>query len=248
MLQMKQVCKRVSAVPLMALVAAAAHAYFWVIPPAYENTNVGDGLNTIVRNAGNPRTYQMIVHASQLTGIAVGDQIVGITFRLYNGAAGSWPSADVTWSDYEVYIGESVDPASMSTTFADNWIGSPVQVMDGPFTIPAGSFGWTSTNPKPWATVEWTFSTPFTYTGGHLGILFTHPGSDSAEVQFLDALSTTRPGYGVDYRAASATGFQMPSGAFTSFTIGRLNVVPEPATLLTLATGLSLIALRRRKR
>jgi hypothetical protein len=96
MLQMKQVCKRVSAVPLMALVAAAAHAYFWVIPPAYENTNVGDGLNTIVRNAGNPRTYQMIVHASQLTGIAVGDQIVGITFRLYNGAAGSWPSADVS--------------------------------------------------------------------------------------------------------------------------------------------------------
>ncbi len=243
-----RICRRVFAVPFLVLIASAGRAYFWVIPPAYENTNFGDGLNTIVRNAGNPRTYQMIVAASQLTGITPGDQIVGITFRLYNGAATAWPSADVTWTDYEVYIGASVDPASMSTTFANNWIGTPTQVMDGPFTIPAGTFGWTSTNPKPWATVEWTFATPFTYTGGHLGILFSHPGSTSSEVQFLDSLGTTRPGYGVDYRAASATSFGASSGSFTSFTIARLNVVPEPASLLVMATGMALLALRRRGR
>lgn len=129
MLHVKHVCKRVSAVPILVLAASVANAYYWVIPPAYETTNFGDGLNTIVRNAGNPRTYQMIVAASQLTGITPADQILGITFRLYNAAPSAWPSADVTWTDYDVYIGESVDPASMTTTFASNWIGAPVQVM-----------------------------------------------------------------------------------------------------------------------
>ncbi|MEM4409876.1 MAG: PEP-CTERM sorting domain-containing protein, partial [Candidatus Caldarchaeum sp.] len=59
---------------------------------------------------------------------------------------------------------------------------------------------------------------------------------------------TTRPGYAVDYRAVSGTGFQVPTGAFTSFTIARLNVVPEPASLLAVSTGLAFLALRRRRR
>ena len=85
------------------------------VPNTEPATHTG-GPNTLVRNAANPRTYQQIISASQLSGIPVGARINGYSIRFAVTASNTvnvpWPPVTATWADYEIHVGPSISPAS----------------------------------------------------------------------------------------------------------------------------------------
>ena len=231
--------------------AVVANAQYVVVPNAYANTAAStSGLNTFIRDSGNPRKGQLMINANQLGGINNGDQITGITFRLWTGATVGFPANDATWADYSIAVGQAVAPLSGTTTFATNFTGTPTLVRSGSLTIPKNSFT-SGGNPNAWG-YEIKFQTPYTYTGGHLAIEVRHTGSNIVNVasDFLEVATTADAGYvSGNFRSYTATGNTATVGALANFTVTRLSVqaVPEPASLTALGIG-ALALLRRRKR
>ena len=210
-----------SPLPLVALLACPALFAQSVVVPAANATVAGiSGLNTLVRNAGNPRTYMLGINAAELSGLPVGDMIVGVSFRQYNGGATTWPPTDVLWTDYEVSIGPCVPTASFTTTFATNFLVPPVLVRDGAMVLPANTFSGVGTV-KPWGEFYFNLQTPVPYVGGDLGILFSHPGSTAATNCFLDNVASNAAAHGV---AVSGAAFQSPTGTVgAAFCIARVH-------------------------
>lgn len=213
----------------------SAQAITVVAPNQQSNTGLSTGLNDA------DRTYQMQFGSNLLTGINVGDSITGLTFRISsNQVTPSSPASSFT--DYEIYLAEAANAiSSMSNTFANNMINS-VQVRDGGLSFDEGDFQGGALNPNtnPFGPVI-NFSTPYTYLGGDLVVLISHtPGS--ATIGFLDALTTSAPGYGTDFQAFSAGSFGATTGSqqamtITQFTVAQAQPIPEPVTILgTLAS------------
>src|SRR5438876_5424228 len=76
-----------------------------VVPNSFATTGGGGGLNTLMRNSGNPRSYQVVYAASELTG-AVGLDLTGITWRMFGGQATFPPigGGAYTFSDYQIRV------------------------------------------------------------------------------------------------------------------------------------------------
>jgi hypothetical protein len=219
-----------------------------VVPNVYTNTTApgGAGLNTFIRDTGNPRTGQLLINANQLTSL-IGQNIVGMNFRLFAGSTVAFPPAGATWADYEIRVGAG-GTFPMSTTFANNFVGTPSLVRDGPLTINAGNFPGTGGPPRPFGTAPILFDTPFAYTGGNLAIEVRHSGSNivnNALNDFLEAVQTTDAGNNVNFASVTATGNTALTGAANTFTVTQL-VVPEPASLSVLAIGALALVRRRR--
>ncbi|MBL1211526.1 PEP-CTERM sorting domain-containing protein [Geminocystis sp. GBBB08] len=186
------------------------------------------------------RTYQMQYGASLLTGINIGDVITGLTFRISSNLLNS-NSLAASFTDYEIYLSQAVNTiANMSTTFANNQSNS-VQVRDGALSFNANDFQGGALNPStnPFGPVI-SFDNPYTYQGGDLVVLIQHTPS-SSNIGFLDALNTSTPGYGTDFRAFTGNSFGATTGTQASITITQFTVepqaVPEPLTILgTLAS------------
>jgi len=236
--------KKVLVLMAVGLLASAALADVTVVPNAYANTVGQGGLNTITRNAGNPRSYQVIYAASELGSIPVGYQIVGLTWRMYTGYA-PWPPEIASWNDYEIRIGTpATNPGTMSTSFAANFSGNEVLVHDGPLSIPINYFPGPAGPPNPFPAQSIMFQTPWVYPGGDIIIDIRHPGGNHASATgYLDGVTTTGAGYGVTCRAISATTFTPTTGSYTTAYITRVEFVPEPAGLVLMVLGL---LLRRR--
>jgi hypothetical protein len=229
-----------------ALAGSAAMADV-VVPNAYTNTAAStSGLNTFIRDTGNPRTGQLLIAASQLGGVNVGDQISGLTFRLWTGATVAFPGSNATWSDYTINVGQGVAMGTATTTFANNFVGAPTTVRSGPLTINAGAFPLGGP-PRPFGSTI-MFNAPYTYTGGNLLIEIRHSGSNIVNVasDFLEVALTTDPGYNNSFWAATATGAAATTGAVANFTVTNLVVIPTPAGLSVL--GLAGLGLLRRRR
>lgn len=228
------------------LAAAAANAQV-VVPNAYATTTAStSGLNTFIRDTGNPRTGQLLINANQL-GVAVGQQIDGLTFRLYTGATAAFPAANATWSDYTINIGQGVAFGSQTTTFASNFVGTPTTVRSGPLVINTGSFGLASPTPNPFGSLI-MFNTPYTYTGGNLLIEVRHSGSNivNSATDFLECALTTDAGYNTNFWSATATSNTATTGTAANFTVTQLHLVPAPGSLALLGLG-GLFAGRRRR-
>ncbi len=214
---------------------AVASAQTDVISPANMATvNGTGGLNTVVRDAGNPRAYQIVFAASELTGV-VGQQLTAITWRSFSTQA-TFPTAALVYADYEIRAATSLtSPATMSTTFASNLGPDVVLVQDGPLTIPVSNFPGVGTGTAPFAFGGFIqFQTPFTYAGGDLVIDVRHPGATSGTTGFLDGLVTTSTaqGYGTTVKAMSQTTATTPTvGTFTTAFITKLHF--EPGTAVT---------------
>jgi hypothetical protein len=233
------ILRRISAFALVACAIVPMTNAQVVVPNEFASTPAStSGLNTFIRDLGNPRTGQLLINANQLTSL-VGQQIGGISFRLFTGATLPFPAMDATWTDFTIRIGQGVAFGSQSTTFANNFVGLPTTVRTGPLTIAANSYPVAPGDPNPFGG-QITFSLPFVYAGGNLLIEIRHTGSNitnNAANDFLEVALQTNPNYNVNYWSATATGNTATVGAQNNFTVTQLHVIPEPATALLLLVG-----------
>jgi hypothetical protein len=182
---------------------AIALAQSVVVPNANATTAGTSGLNTLIRNAANPRTYQYGVNASELAGIPIGSVLTGISLRLYPAtAAMSWPAADITWANYDISVGPANPTATWGANPATNFSSPPQVVRTGPMTLDGGAFTATATPavPNPWSEFYFDFKVPYTYTGGDLAMLFSHSGSsDAAAPPFPEVVVPSAATHGVSF-------------------------------------------------
>jgi hypothetical protein len=207
-------------------IAGALPAQSVTVPAANENTRGAAGLNTVVRQAPNARTYMMGIAASELSGIPVGSPINGISLRsiafVAAGQPTSYPTANATWANYDIQIGNVIPLNTWTTTFLSNFMGTPTTVRSGQMVMDAGSFTFSGTlpapQPEPWGTFYFDFQRPFVYTGGDIGIYITHTGSDQANAPFLDTVNPLVGSYtamsALSYNAVTSTGLNQANAVY----------------------------------
>lgn len=190
----------------------------YVVPPNYAGvqataTFLGPLTNT-------QRTIHLLIRDSILTPL-IGQEITAITFRLLASATSNWPAADVTFTNYDIYLSPSVAPENRSFTFADNIAGPQKRVRSGPLTIPAGSFPFGG-SPTTFGT-DINFDSAYIYTGGHLLIEIRHTGFTGTSAS-VDAASTSSSGYAFLYSSCWASTYTATSGGLqANFVVSRLN-------------------------
>lgn len=219
-----------------ALAAPVLHGAVVVLPNSAASTEGNSVLSAAV--GINARTLQLQVAASQLGDVPVGSVINNIVFRQDAVGTGAAPAASYSYSQYKIALAQAANSiGSMSLTFADN-MQSPVTVFDGPLTIAALSFPGGS-SPNPWG-ASITFDTPYTYQGGDLVVLISHPDSTAGTAVFLDAVGVASS----DFRSIRANTFNAPVADISDnvFTVFQLGYTPVPEPMETaLLTGVGLI-------
>lgn len=231
-----------------AIAAPSLHAALVTLPNSAATTEGSSVLATAVQTT--PRTLQLQVAASQLGGIPVGSVLESISFR-QDGGGSAAPAGSYSYSQYKITLAEAANSiASMSMTFADNMV-DPVSVFDGPLTIAASSYPG-GTTPNPWG-ASITFETPYTYQGGDLVVLISHPASSAGTAVDLDAVGEAS----TEYRSIrNQTTFDAATAGITDnvFTVFRVGftaaAVPEPmeTALLTGVGLLGFLGWRRARR
>lgn len=229
-----------------ALLAAGSSVYAGgfdsVVPNAFANASAGSSF--VGPLASTARTYQLLIHESELSGL-VGLELTGLTWRLPSNITAAWPAADATFGDYSIFLSGSVDPADRSLTFAENVVGPQTQVRSGPLSIDAGSFT-VGGSPNEFG-LNIGFSN-YLYTGGNLLVEIRHSGSNSTSrsVEAVPASSGGPVGYGTLFSAAWQSGADATVGLQGNFSVTRFTAIPTPgAVSLALVAGLA--ATRRRR-
>ncbi len=198
-----------------------AYSAFYVVPPNYAGVQ---GTGTFLGPLSNAqRTYQLLIRDSILTGL-VGQQITGLTYRLIASATSNWPASDVTFTNYDIYLSQSVAPENRSFTFANNIVGVQKRVRSGSLTITAGSFPFGG-SPTTFGS-DITFDSAYVYNGGHLLIEIRHTGF-SGTSSSTDALLTSTAGYAYLFSACWAGSYTATSTTTQgNFAVLRLNTSP----------------------
>jgi hypothetical protein len=201
-----------------------ANSAYNVVPPNYASVQ---GTGTFLGPLSNAqRTYQMLIRDSILTGLA-GQQITALTFRLLASASSNWPASDVTFTNYDIYLSQSVAPENRSFTFAQNVVGAQKRVRSGSLTIPAGSFPFGG-SPTTFG-MDITFDSAYVYNGGHLLIEIRHTGFSGTSAS-TDAVLTSTAGYGFLFSACWASSYTATSTTTQgNFVVTRLNASPLTA-------------------
>jgi hypothetical protein len=240
------------ALPLVLAGGAQVSAQVVVVPNVFATAPGGAGSLSLIGTLNNPWTVQLLWNENQLTGL-VGSQISSLRYRLNSVIPNGYPLTTTTWSDYRISLGSSVAPNQATGTYASNFTTTPTLVRSGPLTVqpfawPAGPGGGMT---APWG-VEITFDNPFVYTGGHLAMLVTHPGSNNPDFgnALLESTSTSAPGNGVNFNRISSNDFNGLVGTQSVFSgVIQLNAtpIPEPTSLAMLAAAaIPFVAWRRR--
>lgn len=190
----------------------------FVVPPNYAGVQATATFLGPLSSA--QRTIHFLIRDTVLTPL-LGQEITAITFRLLASASSNWPAADVTFSNYDIYLSPGVAPENRSFTFADNIAGPQKRVRSGPLTIPAGSFPFGG-SPTTFGT-DINFDSAYVYTGGHLLIEIRHTGFTGTSAS-VDAASTSSSGYAFLYSSCWASSYTATSGALqANFAVSRLN-------------------------
>ena len=171
---------RMAAVPAFFLLVAPAHAGEIIVPNHAPTTAGNGGYSTLMHT--QERSYQLVVGPQELGGLAVGDLITGITWRLPSWVVyADWPGvgnvADIT--NYDIYLSTSNNPpGSLSTTYTDNIGSDVVQVRGGPLSLTGPHFpgGALTPNVNPLGMVI-PFSSSYIYKGGDLLLTIRHTGN-----------------------------------------------------------------------
>ncbi|TVQ61519.1 MAG: hypothetical protein EA379_06175 [Phycisphaerales bacterium] len=221
--------------------AAAAGPITQTVPLSAENAA---GNSTFLGPLANSqRTYQLLVHESQLTNL-VGLRLTGLSWRLPTAATIDWPAAIVEYANYDIYISDSVNPADRSLTFADNVVGTQTQVRSGALTIDENSYTSGSSPNAFGPTID--FGTEYLYTGGNLLVEIRHTGFTGTS-RSVDAYSTSAAtGYGSLFSAAWTGNYEGVQGTQGNFSIFQFNAIPTPGAAALLGMG-ALVAARRRR-
>lgn len=231
-----------------------SHAQTVVVPNANTTLEGSNGLSTPIRSAA--RTIQMIISASELASVPIGDQFTGISFRLDNTQLVSRPDFAITFANYDLYMGQAaVTPATANNTLALNYSpGSKTQVRGGALNLAAGAFsnGGSGATPNAFAaTIAFNLNGGgYTYKGGDIVLELTHSGNLNTDFA-LDAAvnSTTATALGdTGYNATTNT--NITSGLMPVVRFSYAPVVlsaPEPGTLALLGVGAIGLLIRRRR-
>lgn len=199
-----------------------------IVPPEYANVP-GTGVFTGPL-ASTARTYQLLIHENYLTTLA-GKELTGISFRLPQAASVNWPAADISYSNYDIYLSGSVPPANRSLTFADNVVGTQTKVKSGTLNMTAGIYP-SGGSPNMFGK-EITFDTVWTYNAGHLLIEIRHSGSNGTSSS-IDALTTSTSGYGGFFSACWVGSYTGITGSQGNFGVVRISADnPIPVELLS---------------
>lgn len=199
-----------------------------VIPPAYTTI---PGTATFLGPLSNAnRSYQLLIHESLLTSL-ISKEIVGISFRLPSSASAAWPTSDITYSTYDIYLSGSVPPANRSLTFANNVVGTQRLVRSGPLQIPANSHPFGS-SPNQFGK-EISFNQSYSYSGGHLLIEIRHQGFSGTSTS-VDAIGTAVSGYGTLFSALWQSAYIPTNGSQGNFSVFQLKYEdPIPVELIS---------------
>lgn len=188
-----------------------------VIPAAFTTTYGGLNFSGPLSNTGI--TYQLLINQSELTDL-IGESLNGLTFRSPPslGTTTSWPTVATTYENYDIYLSEGVAPASRSLVFANNIVGTQLQVRSGPLVITPNSFPAAAVTSFGSSIV---FNTPYLYNGGHLLLEIRHSTSDGGG-RASDAISSSNPVFGTTVSTAYTASY---SGTGTVFGVGGAAVV-----------------------
>lgn len=168
--------------------------------------------------ANAARTYQIIIDDSQLTALS-GQYLTSISFRLPSSASASWPAANTTYPDYQIYLSDGVDPVNRQLNFAANVVGTQTQVRSGSLLIPAGSV---SNNGS--FTFNINFNTPYLYTGTNLVIEVRQTGSNGTTTS-IAAAGIDSSGYGTLFTACWSASTTVLQGNFSNVKISTGSVL-----------------------
>ncbi len=220
---------------------------FTVVPTAAVGVDGNSGTNTPIRSVA--RTLQVILSASELGGISVGDTLEGIAFRLDKSEI-SQPPFDLNFASYDIFLGQAaLTPTTMSSTFADNYLGGTrVQMRSGGLTMPQASLPFGG-NPNSFGSqIAFNLSGgKYTYTGGDLVLEVRHTGNAATDFQ-LDAT--------LNNAVAAARVGNTSTATIEDATLGprvpvmRLqftSMAPEPGSLALLGLGAGMGLLVRRR-
>jgi len=213
-------------------VSAQEDILFQVVPSDYTST---PGTSAFLSQlASTPRTYQLLIHESLLIDL-VGKELHAVSWRLPTSATSDWPATEVTVTNHDIYLSESVTPADRSLTdFSANVVGPQKMVRAGTLVISPNSYTFGNT-PNIWGP-EIMFDSLYLYTGGHLLIEIRQTGTGSS--RSVDALSTTTSGYGTLFSACWGNGFTANSGSQGNFSIVRLTADdPIPVELTSFSAS-----------
>ena len=227
--------KHIFALLAAVMVTLPAGAQIRGVVPNDRETQFGGG-TFLGPLANTPRTYQLLISASELTSF-IGLELSAITFRLGSAAAASWPNASVSFSSYDIRISQGVDPANRSLTFANNVVGAQTLVRSGALTIDAGSYQIGST-PNPFGPAI-NFASTYLYTGGNLLIELRHTGFTGTSTSVDSVLASGGPGngYGTRFSAAWTGSYTGTTGTQGNFSVIQLSAVPEPSSVVLGAVG-----------
>jgi hypothetical protein len=199
------------------------------IPNAYETTP-GNG-TFLGPLANSQRTYQWLINSNQLTSF-VGQELTGLAMRIPTSATAAWPlagSGGVTFTNFDIYMSESVTPADRSLTFANNIVGTQTQVRSGSLSIAESAYPFGATPNSFGPVISFT---PWLYNGSHLLIELRHTGF-SGTSRSVEALTTSAPGYLSDFAAAWTGSYTGTAGSAGNFSVIQITSqpVPEPGSI-----------------
>ncbi len=142
-------------------------------------------------------TYQLLIAASELTQL-VNKNLISISFRNPINSTTSWPQNETTFNNYDIYLGNAVNPADRTLVFAQNAIGLITLVRTGNLIVPINAIT-SGSNPNSFS-YDIDFTTPYYYSGGNLLVEIRHFGT-SGFSRRVDAVNTEVPGYGTLFSA-----------------------------------------------
>jgi hypothetical protein len=166
-----------------------------VVPNSYTSIT---GTNPFVGPFSNTQmTYQLLIAASQLTDL-VNKNLVSISFRNTFNSSTPWPNTETTFINYDIYLGQAVNPVDRTLSFSQNAVGLITLVRSGNLVVPINALTIGS-NPNNFS-YDVAFSTPYFYNGGNLLIEIRHFGA-SQPSRRVDSVSTATAGYGTLFSA-----------------------------------------------
>lgn len=209
-----------------------------VVPSSLQNDE-GNAGEASTFGSGSAR-IQQVYGTEYLTGLQVGDQITGISFRLDRGQFLGLPAQTV--DDFSITLSTAkFGPNDLSMNFGDNLGLDAVTVRQGILTIGPDDYAGGGSPETFGATIA--FSTSFSYQGGPLLVDISHSGF-TAGGTLVDAHTGSGAQFLFGNRGSqTASGRVGDAGLVANL---QVQAVPEPSTYLLLACGSAVLAWSRR--